>query len=56
MNKEVLEIICKLMKVKEDEISDITQLTIGMTNRSYIFTYRNSSILIDSIINRNSQI
>ena len=41
MYKEILEIICKLMNVNEEEISDITQLTIGMTNRSYIFIYKN---------------
>ena len=62
MNKEVLEIICKLMKVKEDEISDITQLTIGMTNRSYIFTYKNERYIVripgvgtDTIINRKEE-
>ena len=62
MNKEVLEIICKLMNVQPDEISDITKLTAGMTNRSYIFRYNNERYIVripgvgtDTIINRKEE-
>lgn len=62
MNKEVLDIICNLMNVNEDEISDITKLTVGMTNRSYIFTYKNERYIVripgvgtDTIINRKEE-
>jgi len=62
MNKEVLEIICRLMNVEADEISDITQLTVGMTNRSYVFRYKGERYIVripgvgtDTIINRKEE-
>lgn len=62
MNKDILNIICYLMKVSEAEISDIEQLTKGMTNTSFVFRYKNERFIIripgigtESIINRKEE-
>ena len=62
MNKGVLAVICELMNVTPAEISDIQQLTVGMTNLEYVFAYNNERFIIrlpgvgtDKTVNRKQE-
>ncbi|SEQ57368.1 Thiamine kinase [Lachnospiraceae bacterium NE2001] len=62
MNKELLNVICDVMNVDESEISNIERLTSGMTNKGYVFTYKDERYIIripgvgtDKMVNRTQE-
>lgn len=59
LNTEAIRIICKVLNVKSEEITDITMLKKGMTNRSFLFTCKQKKYIMripgegtDQLINR----
>lgn len=62
LKTDAIDIICKALKVKENEIKNITVLKKGMTNRSFLFECKSKKYIMripgegtDQLINRREE-
>ncbi len=62
LKTDAIQVICEALAVKPDEITDITVLKKGMTNRSFLFTCKNKKYIMripgegtDQLINRQQE-
>lgn len=44
--RDIVDIIAKIFRVKREEVSDVTVLKKGMTNRSFLFRYREKKYIM----------
>ncbi|MEI3521719.1 MAG: NTP transferase domain-containing protein [Anaerosacchariphilus sp.] len=62
LKTDAIQVICKALKAKPEEIIDITVLKKGMTNRSFLFSCKNKKYIMripgegtDQLINRKQE-
>lgn len=62
LKTDAIQVICKALDAKSEEITDITVLKKGMTNRSFLFTCRGKKYIMripgegtDQLINRRQE-
>ena len=62
LKTDAIQVICKALDAKSYEITDITVLKKGMTNRSFLFTYKGKKYIMripgegtDQLINRRQE-
>ena len=62
LKTDAIQVICEALAVKPEEITDITVLKKGMTNRSFLFTCKNKKYIMripgegtDQLINRQQE-
>lgn len=46
LKTDVIQVICKVLEAKADEVTDITVLKKGMTNRSFLFTCKGKKYIM----------
>ena len=46
LKTDAIQVICQALGVKQDEITDITVLKKGMTNRSFLFTTKGKKYIM----------
>lgn len=62
LKTDAIQVICEALAVKPEEVTDITVLKKGMTNRSFLFTCKNKKYIMripgegtDQLINRQQE-
>ena len=62
LKTDAIQVICKVLKARPDEITEITVLKKGMTNRSFLFSCKNKKYIMripgegtDQLINRKQE-
>ena len=56
LKTDAIQVICQALGVKQDEITDITVLKKGMTNRSFLFTTKGKNGTADRPEGRSSSL
>ena len=62
LKTDAIQVICKALNAKSDEVTNITVLKKGMTNRSFLFTCKGKKYIMripgegtDQLINRRQE-